>query len=116
MITRYNSNQSKRKQRARARIRRFSDRNRLTVFRSNQHIYAQIIDQKTGNILAAASDIKLDTKDLKKTELAYKVGEQIGKLAKEKKIKEVVFDRGSYKYHGRVKAVCEGARSADLTI
>ncbi|MGI5828300.1 MAG: 50S ribosomal protein L18 [Patescibacteria group bacterium] len=105
----------RRKIRTRARISRFSDRPKLSVFRSGQHIYAQIIDQNTGKVLAAASDTDIKNKQTK-TEKAYEVGKSIGKQAKAKKITAVVFDRGAYKFHGRVKAVCEGAREENLNI
>ena len=116
MINRYKTKQNRRKQRTRARIARFSDRPRLSIFRSNKHIYAQIIENKTGKILAHASDLKM--KDTKKTkvDIAFEVGKQVASQAVKNKVKTVVFDRGSYKYHGRVKAVCEGARENGLTI
>lgn len=91
---------------------------RLVVFRSNKYLYAQVIDDTKGKTLAAVSTskIKVEKKDSKtpKTDLAYVIG---GKLAKEviaQKIKKVVFDRGGYKYHGRVKALAEGARNGGL--
>lgn len=87
------------------------ERPRLSVFRSSQHIYAQIIDDSTGKTLAAGSDIGL--KGPKKTR-ALAVGEAVAKLALTKKIKKVVFDRGGSKYHGRVAALAEGARKGGL--
>ncbi len=87
---------------------------RLCVFRSPKHIYAQLIDDEKGKTLASAGDLGIkQTKD-KKTALAAKVGKLIAQKAQEKKIKKVVFDRGGYKYHGRVKAVAEGAREGGL--
>lgn len=90
-----------------------ADRPRLSVFRSASHIYAQLIDDATGKTLAAAS-----SKDLKdkaaKTDLSIKVGTTIADLAKAKSITKVVFDRGGYRYHGRVKALAEAARAAGL--
>ena len=114
MITRFKPS-IRRKLRNRSRIKRRGAEVRLSVFRSNQHIYAQLIDLKTGKILASASD--KNNKDKKtKVEKALVVGKEIGEKALKAKIKKAVFDRGSYKYHGRVKAVCEGAKEAKLII
>jgi large subunit ribosomal protein L18 len=87
---------------------------RLSVFRSNQHIWAQIIDDKHGRTIVSTSSKTL--KDIKgtKTEIARKVGETIATLAKDKKISYVRFDRGLYRYHGRVKSLAEGARELGL--
>lgn len=87
---------------------------RLTVFRSNQHIWAQIIDDKHGKTMVATSTKSL--KDVKgnKSEKAALVGQEIAKLALDKKIINVRFDRGLYRYHGRVKALADGARSGGL--
>ena len=88
---------------------------RLSVFRSNKHILAQLCDDKEGKILGGTSTMTI--KDEKNpTKKAKKVGETIAKIAKEKKIKKVVFDRSGYKYHGQVKAVAEGARAAGLKL
>ncbi|HOZ80877.1 MAG TPA: 50S ribosomal protein L18 [Candidatus Woesebacteria bacterium] len=87
---------------------------RLSVFRSNQHIWAQIIDDKHGKTLASFSTKKLTDKKGTKTELAAKVGETIAKIAIENKVKKVRFDRGIYKYHGRVKALADAARTGGL--
>ncbi len=100
--------------RTRKKIKVFIKRLRLSVFRSNLHIYAQIIDDQKGRTLVAASDSELKGKKLKKAKKAEKVGELLAKKALEKNIKEVVFDRGSYQYHGRVKALAEGARKGGL--
>jgi len=86
---------------------------RLTVFRSNQHIWAQIIDDKHGRTLASASTKSLETKG-NKSEKASLVGQEIAKIALSKKIINVRFDRGLYRYHGRVKALADGARSGGL--
>lgn len=105
-----------RHKRVRAVVKGTSQRPRLSVFRANKHIYAQIIDDAAGRTLAQAST--LETKPHKavqnKTELASAVGKAIAKKAKEKNISEVVFDRGGYKYHGRVKALADAARSEGL--
>ena len=95
-----------------------SQRPRLAVFRSLSHIYAQIIDDAAGHTLASACDLEGDVRAArdgkKKTEVAALVGEVIGRKAKEKGIRAVVFDRGGFKYHGRVKALAEAARKAGL--
>lgn len=100
-----------RHKRIRARISGNSKRPRLCVFRSSSHIYAQIIDDLKSKTLLSLSD-----KGIKgnKTEKAVKVGKEIAKLALEKKIDQVVFDRGGYRYHGRVKALADGARQGGL--
>ncbi len=92
-----------------------SGRPRLTIFRSNMHIWAQIIDDSTHKTIVsintkAIKSKKGDTKTMKSTAL----GAEIAKLALAKKVTKIVFDRGAYKYHGRVKAVAEAARSAGL--
>lgn len=104
----------RRKRRIRSKIKGLTDLPRLSVFRSNKYIYAQIIDGK-GKILAAANDLKLKTKT-KKLERAAKVGRETAKKALAAKIEQAVFDRGAYKYHGRVKALAEGARKAGLKL
>ncbi len=90
---------------------------RIAVFRSNQYLYAQIIDDQKGHTLVAASDQDLEPAVLKKTktERAGMVGEILAKKALKKKIKEVWFDRRQYKYHGRVKALAEAARKGGLS-
>lgn len=95
-----------------------AERPRLSVFRSNQHIYAQIIDDTVGNTLCSASSLDKDVaKSLKKTndvEAASAVGAAIGKKAVDRGIKEVVFDRGGYIYQGKVQALADAAREAGL--
>lgn len=86
---------------------------RLSVFRSNCHIWAQIIDDKHGKTFVSASTKTTKTKGTK-SEQAFAVGVALAKLAKDKKITLIRFDRGSYRYHGRVKALAEGARSGGL--
>lgn len=88
------------------------NRFRLSVFRSNKHIYCQLIDDQNSKTIFAASDIDSRSKD--KIEGAKQTGLKIAKTSIEKKIKSVVFDRGGYKYHGRVKALAEGAREGGL--
>lgn len=93
------------------------DRPRLVVFRSLKNIYAQIIDDRQGHTLVAMSSIskelELDPK-AKKTETSFKVGQKLGEIALAKGITKVAFDRGGYLYHGRVKALADGARKAGL--
>jgi len=87
---------------------------RLSVFRSNVHISAQIIDDQSGRTLVAASDYSLSKGT--KIERAQAVGASLAKLALSAKITQVVFDRGPYRYHGRIKALAESARQTGLTI
>lgn len=107
----------RRKQRTRTHIKENAKgRVRLSVYRSNLHIYAQLIDDKAGKTLAQSSTMDKDL-DLKKgstVEAASEVGKAIAKKALELKIKQVVFDRGGYVYHGRVKALAESARESGL--
>lgn len=91
-----------------------AERPRLAVFRSSTHIYAQLIDDKTGKTLAAATSLEIkDSKD-KKTDKSAAVGTLIGEKAKKLNLGSVVFDRGGYRYHGRVKALADAARAAGL--
>lgn len=113
-----NSARLKRHLRVRKKITGTAERPRLNVFRSSKHIYAQIIDDSRGVTLVSASS---NDKNLKEqlsnggnVEAARKVGEAIGKLAKENGIETVVFDRGGYVYHGRLEALAEGAREEGL--
>lgn len=87
---------------------------RLNVFRSSSHIYAQIIDDVKGVTLASASSLNMKLENGGNIEAATKVGTEIAKIAADKKIEKVVFDRGGYIYHGRVKALAEAAREAGL--
>ena len=102
--------------RVRKKVRGNAVRPRLAVFRSNQHIYAQVIDDVTGRTLASASTMEKDgAKGPAGTVAAAKaVGERLGERVKSAGIDSVVFDRGGFKYHGRVAAVADGARSAGL--
>ena len=103
----------KRHKRIRAKIFGTAHRPRLYVFRSIKYIYAQLIDDEKGKTLIAVSDKNIKEKK-KKTDKAKEVGKLIAKQALTQKIKEVIFDRGGYKYHGRVKTVAEGAREGGL--
>lgn len=105
-----------RHERIRNKINGTSSIPRLCIFRSNKYIYAQIIDDEAGTTLLSASSLDKDLK-LTKTcniEAAVAVGEKIAEVAKKKKITKVVFDRGGYLYHGRVKAFAEAARNKGL--
>ncbi len=108
----------KRQQRVRNKISGTAERPRLNVFRSSMHIYAQLIDDHSGNTLAAASSLeptlRADHPNGGNKEAAKKVGALLARRAVDKGIKEVVFDRGGYLYHGRVKELAEGARENGL--
>jgi large subunit ribosomal protein L18 len=99
--------------RTRNKLKAVSDRLRLSVFRSSKHIYAQVIDDTKGITLAAVSSESLNAKGTK-TELSVLVGKAIAEAAVAKGVKTVVFDRGSYQYHGRVKALADAAREGGL--
>ncbi|GAB6011837.1 50S ribosomal protein L18 [Viscerimonas tarda] len=101
------------KLRVRGKIRGTTERPRLTVFRSNKQIYAQVIDDLTGKTLASASSLKVADNAPKK-EIAAKVGELVAKSAQEAGITTVVFDRNGYLYHGRVKELADAARKGGL--
>ena len=90
------------------------ERPRLFVYRSNQHIYAQLVNDDNAKIIASASDKDLKAKKLKKVDAAKEVGVLIAKKAIENKIEKIVFDRGGTVFHGRVKAVADGAREGGL--
>jgi large subunit ribosomal protein L18 len=108
----------RRQRRVRGKVRGTATRPRLRITRSSAHIYAQLIDDVNGRTLAAASSIDAELKGSLKTgstvDAATKVGELIGKRAADAGITDVVFDRGGRLYHGRVKALADGARSAGL--
>ena len=108
-----NKDRLKRHARVRSKINGTAECPRLDVFRSNANIYAQIIDDVNGVTLVAASSLELEGNGGNK-EAAFKVGEAIAKKAADKGITEVVFDRGGYIYHGRVKELAEGARQGGL--
>lgn len=118
MITKADKNATRRKRHARVRskISGTATRPRLNVFRSNKHIYAQLIDDVNGVTLASAStvdkEVSLDSSS--NLDAAVKVGELVAKRAVEKGLSEVVFDRGGYLYHGRIKALADAARENGL--
>jgi large subunit ribosomal protein L18 len=107
-----------RKGRIRKRIFGTEQRPRLSVFRSAKHIYAQLVIDSTGSTILAAStlspDLRAEIGDLDKSDAAKKVGQWIGKKAREKNIQRVVFDRNGFLYHGRIKALADGARESGL--
>jgi len=108
----------RRHRRVRKKVAGTVERPRLNVFRSLKHIYAQVIDDDLGHTLAAASTLDPELRGilngLTKTEQAKSVGKLLGERALARGVKQVVFDRGGYKYHGRVKALAEGSREAGL--
>ena len=120
MISKKDKNENRRIRHARVRKKVFGTeaRPRLSVFRSENHIYAQIIDDVKGNTLCAASTVEKDVAakvaKLSKSEAAKVVGKAVAEKALKLGIKEVVFDRGGYLYTGRVQALAEGAREAGL--
>jgi len=125
-MKRYSTKKEARKTKVRAKLRRFADRPRLSVFRSHKYIYAQIIDDKKRETLVSADSKKINKKMFKdlpdkikkqqkrKLAEAYLVGKNLAGKALKKKIKKIYFDRGCYKYHGRVKALAQGARDGGL--
>ena len=105
----------RRKTRIRAKVKGTEARPRLSVFRSNKHVYAQLIDDAKKQTLTGASEMELKlAKETNKSGRAKEIGLLIAKKALVKKITAVVFDKGAYKYHGRVKAIAEGAREGGL--
>ncbi len=118
MITKLDKNATRRKRhaRVRAKLSGTSARPRLNVFRSNKHIYAQVIDDMNGVTLASAStlDKELTLESTSNLEAAQKVGELVAKRAVEKGITAVVFDRGGYLYHGRIQVLADSARENGL--
>ena len=105
-----------RKERVRYKSKKVSKRNRLSVFRSNNHLYAQLIDDNNGTTLASASSIEKSIRDqkLQRKEVAELIGKNIAKKIISKGIDKVAFDRGKYKYHGLIKILAEAARSEGL--
>jgi large subunit ribosomal protein L18 len=106
------------RKRVRKKISGTAERPRVYVFKSNRYVYSQAIDDDTGRVLAAASSVEKEYREKKKKtknlEASKAVGEMIAKRLKKKKIKQVVFDRGIYPYHGRVKAMAEAIRKEGL--
>ena len=109
---------AKRHRRVRKKVSGSAERPRLAVFRSNRHIYAQVIDDTTGRTVAAASTAEPDLRSgsTSTVDAAKAVGQLVGERAKAAGISRVVFDRGGFRYHGRVAALCDGARAAGLEV
>jgi large subunit ribosomal protein L18 len=114
MITQTKRNEIRRRihNRIRAKLSGTAERPRLNVYRSLNHIYAQVIDDQTGETLVSASTIKMKTGG--NVAAAKEIGKAVAEKAVEKGIKKVVFDRGGYLYHGRIKALADAAREAGL--
>src|SRR6478736_2621798 len=104
----------RRRRRVRAKVRGSAERPRISVFRSNRGIFAQLVDDSTGRTLAAVNWTEAELRSLKPLEQAKKAGELLAQRAKAAGVESVVFDRGGYQYHGRVKALAEGAREGGL--
>jgi large subunit ribosomal protein L18 len=105
----------RRRRRVRAKVRGTAERPRLSVFRSNRGIGAQLIDDVAGHTVAAVNWTEGDLKSLKSMEQAKKAGELLAERGKAAGVETVVFDRGGYRYHGRVKALADGAREGGLS-
>jgi large subunit ribosomal protein L18 len=106
----------KRRRRVRAKIAGTAERPRISVFRSNRGIQAQLVDDLTGRTLAAVAWTESDLRSLKPMEQAGKAGELLAERAKAAGVDAAVFDRGGYRYHGRVKAFADGVREGGLTV
>jgi large subunit ribosomal protein L18 len=113
-VTTIREARARRKRRIRGRISGTAERPRVSVFRSNRAIYAQLVDDAAAVTIVSARSAEVDTAGLKKADVAKKVGELLAQRAKDKGIERVVFDRSGYLYHGRVKALAEGAREGGL--
>ena len=107
---------STRQNRTRFKLKKVTDRKRLSIFKSNNHIYAQIINDEKGVTLASASSLEksISTENKTKKELAERIGKEIAKRSIKNGIKEVAFDKGKYKYHGIIKILAEAARAGGL--
>ena len=108
--------EDKRKKRVRYKLKKVSSRKRLTVFRSNKHLYAQVIDDSVGKTLASASSKEkgIDTNIKDRKSMAEVIGKNIAQRSIENGVKEVAFDKGKYKYHGLIKILADSARTQGL--
>ena len=106
----------KRRRRVRAKVVGTPERPRISIFRSNRGIHAQLVDDLAGHTLAHVSWIESDLRSLKPMEQAGQAGQRLAERAKAAGVEAAVFDRGGYRYHGRVKALAEGAREGGLTV
>jgi large subunit ribosomal protein L18 len=104
----------KRRRRVRAKVRGSAERPRISVFRSNRGIFAQLVDDDAARTLAAVNWTESDLRSLKQLDQAHRAGELLAERAKAAGVETAVFDRGGYQYHGRVKALAEGAREGGL--
>ena len=107
-------NRIKRHKRIRAKIKGTNKRPRISVFKSNNHFFSQLIDDESGKTIISASDNQVKVKSKDKKVIAFEVGKIIGKYAKEKGIKNAVFDRGGYKFHGVILELAKGAKESGL--
>jgi large subunit ribosomal protein L18 len=113
-VTTKSASRLRRRRRVRAKVRGTAERPRLSVFRSNRGVVCQLVDDQRGHTLAAVAWTEPELRELQSTEQARRAGELLAERAKQAGIETCVFDRGGYLYHGRVKAVAEGAREAGL--
>ena len=104
----------KRRRRVRAKVHGSAERPRISVFRSNRGVFAQLIDDESGRTVAAASWTEPELRTLKPMDQSRRIGELLAERAKSAGVESAVFDRGGYKYHGRVKALADGAREGGL--
>jgi len=114
MSTTSSSRRLRRRRRVRAKVRGTSERPRLSIFRSNRGIQAQLIDDVRGHTLAAVAWTEDQLKSMPRMDQAKRVGELIAERGKQAGVEECIFDRGGYRYHGKVKALAEGAREGGL--
>lgn len=105
-------NRTKRHKKVRAKVSGTAFRPRIAVFKSNQYVYAQVVDDESGKTLLSVSDVK--AKGGRKSEKALEIGESLAAKMKEKGFAEAVFDRGGFKFHGRIKAVADGLRKGGI--
>lgn len=115
-MTKLNRQRERRVARSRSKIRGGARVPRLAVFRSNKHIYAQLINDDKHETIVSVSDKEVKTKDIGNRDLSFEVGRLIASKAKQKKITSVVFDKRWYKYHGRVASLAQGAREGGLKL
>ena len=107
---------SRRQNRIRYKLKKVSDRKRLTVFKSNKHLYVQVVNDEKGHTICSVSSMEKNFRDNKQTkkELAEKIGTEIAKRSIKNGLKEVAFDKGKYKYHGIIKILADAARAGGL--
>ena len=105
----------RRKKRIRSKVNGTQEKPRVSVFRSNKHLFVQLVNDASGKTLASASDSELKGKD-KKNEVSFKVGELLAQKALKLKVKKIAFDKGGYKYHGRVQKLADGLRKGGLEL